>query len=180
MPFLKPKRWRLVPSLLKSVTVLKKPYRATWHFVIITAVTSLDWSNFLSTQSDACFRPKIFIGHVADLEFIHERVIQNSKSRIQNSKSWKNLPTHSAPTGILSKSSGFMEKSFNALGSNQSHTASYKNPFRPVRHQAPRRAIRPVGHRTPRRAIRPVGHRASRRAIRPDRKSTRLNSSHRP
>ena len=58
MPLLNLKDGDWYRHFLKSVTVLKKPYRATWHFVIITAVTSLDWSNFLSTQSDACFRQK--------------------------------------------------------------------------------------------------------------------------
>ena len=54
MPLLNLKDGDWYHHFLKSVTILKKPYHAMWHFAIITVVTSLCWSNFLSTQSDAC------------------------------------------------------------------------------------------------------------------------------
>ena len=102
----KRKSRRLVSSPHKSVTVLKKPYYATWHFAIITAVTSFTSSNFLSTQSDACFHPIILIVHVADQDFTHEMVIQNSRSlhKFQVMDSSNALGF----TGFSSKSSEFI------------------------------------------------------------------------
>ena len=102
----KRKSRRLVSSPHKSVTVLKKPYYATWHSAIIIAVTSLTSSNFLSTQSDACFHPIILIVHVADQDFTHEMVIQNSRSlhKFQVMDSSNALGF----TGFSSKSSGFI------------------------------------------------------------------------
>ena len=96
---------------------MKKPYYATWHSIIITTVTSLASSNFLSTQSDACFHPIILIVHVADQDFTHEIVIQNSKFRIASQipsyglfqrtrLHWNSLLSHPDPLEFSSKSSG--------------------------------------------------------------------------
>ena len=98
-----------------------------WRSTIITAVTSLASSNFLSTQSDACFHPIILIVHVADQDFTHGIIIQNSrllhKSQVTiSTKSldftgilfqvirihWNSLLMHSTSLEFSSKSSGFI------------------------------------------------------------------------
>ena len=62
--------------------VLKKSCYATWDSAIMTAVTTRASSNFLSTQSDALFHPIILVVHVADQDFTHGIINQNSKFKI--------------------------------------------------------------------------------------------------
>ena len=99
------------------MTVLKKPCYATSDSAIITAVTTHASSNFLSTQSDACFHSIIFIVHMADQDFTHEMVFQNSgllhkilsyglyqRTRLY----WHSFPSHPDPSEFSTNALGFI------------------------------------------------------------------------